>query len=147
MIFFRKYFFKIIVSVFIIAFLVIAPFPLFNKINALNYSFNSEYQLNYSGVLELWNVDTFEGGSVSRTAYLEKRAQEFEKQNKGVFIQVKNITLEQLENNLKNNNIPTIEKTNTTIIIVIIILHKKYKIAVNIIAPIIPSRANNAASI
>ena len=82
MVFFRKFFLKIIISTIIIAFLIISPYPLFSKINKLNYSLNKVYNFNFSGVIELWNVDTFEGGSVSRAAFLEKRAIEFEKKNK-----------------------------------------------------------------
>lgn len=108
MVFFRKFFFKILLSSCIIAFLVICPFSLFAKINELNYSLNSEYKFDFSGVLELWNVDTFEGGSVSRTTFLEKRAIEFEKQNKGIFISVNNLTLEQLKLNLENGKKPHI---------------------------------------
>lgn len=108
MVFFRKFFFKIIFSFVIILFLLISPFTLFPKINSLNYSLNKEYQFDYSGVLELWNVDTFEGGSVSRATFLEKRAIEFEKEYKGIFISVNNITLEQLKLNLENNRKPHI---------------------------------------
>ena len=108
MVFFKHFFVKIILSVVIVSFLIVAPFPLFSKINQLNYSFNGEINLKYSGVLELWNVDTFEGGSVSRTTFLEKRALEFEKQNKGVFISVNNISLEQLKLNLNSGKLPSI---------------------------------------
>lgn len=108
MVFFSKNLFKIITAILIIAFLIISPFPLFSKIHELNYKLNSEYNFNFSGVIELWNVDTFEGGSVSRTTFLEKRAIEFEKQNKGVFISINNLTLEQLKLNLQNNKKPHI---------------------------------------
>ena len=106
MIFFRKFLPKIIVSASIIIFLFIAPFTVFSKLNVLNYSLNKEYKLDYFGVLNLWNVDTFEGGSVSRTVFLEKRALEFEKKNKGVYICVQNISLQQLKLNLNNNKKP-----------------------------------------
>lgn len=108
MAFFRKFFWKILISASIISFLLLSPFWLFTKINKLNYSLNGEYKFEFSGVIELWNVDTFEGGSVSRATYLEKRAIEFEKINKGVFISVSNLTLEQLKLNLKNNKKPHI---------------------------------------
>lgn len=106
--FFRKFFLKIILSGFIIAFLILSPFTLFSKINKLNYSINKEYEFDYQGVLELWNVDTFEGGSVSRATFLEKRAVEFEKEYKGIFISVNNVTFEQLKLNLENNKTPHI---------------------------------------
>jgi len=106
--FFRKFLFKTLFAVLIITFIIVSPFTLFAKINELNYSLNSEYKLDYQGVLELWNVDTFEGGSVSRATFLEKRAIEFEKEHKGIFISVNNITLQQLKLNLENNKKPHI---------------------------------------
>lgn len=106
--FFRKFFFKILFAGVIVTFLLVSPFTLFAKIKELNYSLNSEYKLDFQGVLELWNVDTFEGGSVSRATFLEKRAIEFEKEYKGIFISVNNITLEQLKLNLENNKKPHI---------------------------------------
>ena len=108
MIFLRKNFFKILITIILLTFLIIAPYPLFTKINSLNYNLNSEYKFEYNGVIELWNVDTFEGGSVSRTTFIENRCVEFEKKHKGVLILVKNITLEQLELNLKSNKKPSI---------------------------------------
>lgn len=108
MTFFRLYLPKIIISAIIIAFLILSPFVLFPKIYALNYSFNKEYEFDFQGVLTLWNVDTFEGGSVSRTTFLEKRTLEFEKQNKGVYISIQNISLEQLKLNLNSGKKPNL---------------------------------------
>lgn len=108
MTFFSKFLPKIIISSFIILFLILAPFFVFSKLNLLNYSLNKEYKFDFQGVLTLWNIDTFEGGSVSRTAFLEKRAIEFEKQNKGVYISVENMSLEQLKMNLESNKKPNI---------------------------------------
>lgn len=108
MIFFRKNFIKIIITIIIVSFLIVSPYPLFTKITRLNYSFNKEYEFEFSGVIELWNIDTFEGGSVSRTTFLEKRAVEFEKLHKGTLILVKNISLEQLKLNLENGKNPSL---------------------------------------
>lgn len=108
MIFLRKNFLKILITIIMLVFLIIAPYPLFTKIYALNYNLNNEYKFDYNGVIELWNVDTFEGGSVSRTNFLEKRAVEFEKKNKGALILVKNITVEQLKLNLESNKKPNL---------------------------------------
>ena len=95
-------------SIAIVLFLICSPFTLFTKIQTLNYAINGEYSFSYTGILELWNVDTFEGGSVSRSAWLEKRAIEFEKQNKGTYIVVRNLTPEQLQLNLESGNKPSL---------------------------------------
>ena len=61
---------------------------------------------NQETILELWHVETFEGGTTSREKYLEKRAIEFEKQNKGVFVLVKSVSLSELELSFKENKMP-----------------------------------------
>jgi len=72
------------------------PLFVFDKI-----SFDSGIQpLTYKGVLVLWHVDTFEGGSGSRAEFLKSRAIEFEKQNKGVLISVQSYTPQQVEQKL-----------------------------------------------
>lgn len=103
-----KFIIKTALSVVIIIFLISSPFTLFSKIQTLNYQINGEYNFSYTGILELWNVDTFEGGSVSRTSWLEKRAIEFERQNKGTYIVVRNLTPEQLKLNLESGNTPSL---------------------------------------
>ena len=57
----------------------------------------------YKGVLELWNVEAFEGGIGSREAWLTNKAAKFENANTGLFIHVTTLTVEQLEAKLKNN--------------------------------------------
>ena len=47
-------------------------------------------------ILTLWHVDSFEGGVGSRADWLKKRALEFEKTHKGVYIDVVKLTYEQL---------------------------------------------------
>lgn len=61
---------------------------------------------SYQGILKLWNVDTFEGGSGSRSEYLEKICVNFEKKNKGVFIKVENLTVDQMIANISIGEFP-----------------------------------------
>ena len=58
-------------------------------------------------IIQIWNVDTFEGGSISRASFLEKRATEFEKINQGKFFIVKNLTPEQAINKINNGELPS----------------------------------------
>ncbi|MDR0850665.1 MAG: hypothetical protein LBN07_04280 [Christensenellaceae bacterium] len=50
-------------------------------------------------ILELLHIESFEGGSGSRAEYLRKIARDFNKQNPSKFINVKTMTIEQLELN------------------------------------------------
>lgn len=56
--------------------------------------------------LELWNVDTFEGGRASRAAFLERQAIAFEAVHNNIFIVVYNLTPEQAQIQMENNILP-----------------------------------------
>lgn len=49
-------------------------------------------QAGYKGVIELWNVEAFEGGSGSRGSWLISRSAKFEQQNSGLFVHVTTLT-------------------------------------------------------
>lgn len=98
--------FKFGISALLICFIFFAPIWIFPTIFATQNQINKNTTFDYLGILELWNVDTFEGGSVSRTSWLEKRAIEFESEHRGTFVVVENITPEQLVLNLENGNLP-----------------------------------------
>lgn len=97
---------KTIFSVLIVIFLFVGPSFLFNP-SLYKISVDKIFSTpNSSTVLELWHVETFEGGSFSRAKFLQNRAIDFNKQTQGKFIIVKNFTLEQLQLNLSKNNHP-----------------------------------------
>ncbi len=97
---------KTIFSVLIIIFLFVGPNFIFNP-SLYKISVDKIFSTpNNSVVLELWHIETFEGGSFSRAKFLQNRAVDFNKQNQGKFIIVKTLTLEQLQLNLSNNNHP-----------------------------------------
>ena len=56
----------------------------------------TEQPLSYQGVVEMWNVESFEGGVGSREAWLINRAAKFEAANKGLFVHITTLTVEQL---------------------------------------------------
>ena len=97
---------NIIFSSLVVIYLFIAPTTIFVKLKVKQNNVNRQINLECSGILELWNVDTFEGGSVSRKTWLNSRAIEFENQNKGLFIVVRDITPKQLELNLTSGIAP-----------------------------------------
>ncbi len=57
-------------------------------------------------VVSVWNVDTFEGGKGSRTAFLKKIARKVEKQRAGVYFLVTNYTIEGAEAAAAQGNAP-----------------------------------------
>lgn len=44
------------------------------------------------GIVRLWNIDTFEGGKGSRTAFLNRVSAAYEKKHEGVYIMVSSYT-------------------------------------------------------
>lgn len=63
---------------------------------------------SYNGMIEVWNIDSFESGIKSKQSHLEKMAKKFQKRNKGVFVMVRNLTLGECLNSLKNGVSPDI---------------------------------------
>lgn len=62
----------------------------------------------FQGVLTIWNVDTFESGSQSKSVMVERVAENFSKSNKGVYFLVKNLSVEELVQNLITGTSPDI---------------------------------------
>lgn len=73
-----------------------------NMPNPLGYAENS----NESVILELWNIDTFEGGSLSKNDFLQKKAMQFKQQNNQVYIITKNLNYDKAKSLLENNQKP-----------------------------------------
>lgn len=104
---FNKKILKIAFCAIAIFFLLFSPSIIFNK---RNYELNLNEYLNLSNsqkiVLNMWHVESFEGGTNSMGKYLERQVVKFNKQNSNCFISVKTMTEEQLYLNLKENKYP-----------------------------------------
>ena len=92
---FKKY----ISGILFVVFMAYVPLFVFDKLDA-----KGEGGGSYAGVLNLWHIETFEGGRGSRAEFLKKRAIEFESKNKGVFVSVQTYTLQQVEEKLKQGD-------------------------------------------
>lgn len=82
--------------VLLVIFLIFSPaylLPLL-QMDILQDELDSRRESSFHGVITLWQIDAFEGGTGSRTAWLNKRAAEFERKYNGVFIVVRSITPE-----------------------------------------------------
>jgi len=100
---FVKFFFCFIC----VFFLIISPFYIFNEKNyelKLNEYFNLENSTKV--VLTLYNIETFEGGTNSRTKFLQQQALNFNKKQNNCFVVVKTLSPDQLALNIRNNNLP-----------------------------------------
>lgn len=83
--------FRPIFMVFLIFSLVFTIFVGKGKISQNKITENAS---NYKGILSLWHIDGFEGGSGSRRQFLMWVSRQFEKQNQDVLVMVSNHTNE-----------------------------------------------------
>ena len=104
---FNKKVLKILFCILSILFLIVSPSYIFN-IN--NYKINLNEYLNLQNkqkvVLDLWHIETFEGGSNSRSKFLEKQAIKFNKENNNCYISISTLNDYQLFENLSKNKVP-----------------------------------------
>lgn len=97
---------KFALSILVVGYLVFAPNFVLKKTILKQDALINTNKSTYYGVVDMWHIESFEGGSASRSSWLEKRAQEFEKQNKGVFIAISTMTQETAKLNIKNGKLP-----------------------------------------
>lgn len=73
-------------------------------------SIGKEYELpspsEYSDIITLWHIDSFEGGTGSRKQYLMKVAREFEKNNSGILVMPVSHTINSANLAIKNGEFP-----------------------------------------
>lgn len=95
---------------FIIAFFLIISIPKMS--NGINDNLDKIYgnfvgeKSNYHGIIEIWNIDTFESGSASKTSFLNVAAKDFQKKYKGAYVLVRNISEQECENMLAQGQKP-----------------------------------------
>jgi len=89
----------------VVAFLMIAPYFLLPQINSARNEWLKNAP-NDAIFLELWEIDTFEGGSASRARFLEKRAFEYQTKSKNAYVIVRTVELEQAKNLLSQGARP-----------------------------------------
>ena len=105
---FLFWFFKVGLSALLIIFLCVAPFSVFPSLSKKQGEINKSEVFEYQGILELWHVETFEGGSVSRATFLEREAYIFEKEHKGTYISIQTMSPEQFCLNISLGKTPNI---------------------------------------
>ncbi len=64
--------------------------------------------LEYKGIITIWQIDGFEGGSGSRKQFLLSMAREFEKQNQGVLVMVINHSFTSAQQNISEGIYPDV---------------------------------------
>ena len=91
-----KTFLRALLSVILILTVIILPQKLYSRLNEdelLNEMYRRR-EAYYYGVINLWQVDSFEGGTGSRTNWLKSIVGGFEKKHNGVYVNVESVTPE-----------------------------------------------------
>ena len=100
--FFIRYVFKIFVAAGIVLFVISFPvfYFCFNLQNPLDKVF---FTSSADIILEMWHIESFEGGNLGRKAFLDKVFRLFQTQNLGVFISLKTMSVDEYLINIQSN--------------------------------------------
>ncbi len=98
-----SYFIKAFLSVCLIVAVIVVPASLYEELNTdkITDEMYRRREKYYYGVIDFWQIDSFEGGTGSRTNFLKEITKKFEKQNNGVFVNIESITAEKAEKLIK----------------------------------------------
>lgn len=105
---FFDWFLKVGTSVLLVLFVIFSHFSILPSILIAQSEVNKKENFEYQGILELWHIETFEGGSQNRGKFLEKIARSFESMHRGTYVVVLTMSLEQFELNYSAGKMPNI---------------------------------------
>lgn len=88
----KKKWTKAVAVILLCAFMLAAPFVVLPNLPRSDLFVAGA---RFEGILELWHIESFEGGVGSRAGWLKRRSAAFEKQNKGCLVNVTVLTAEQ----------------------------------------------------
>ena len=99
---------RLILSLFVVVLIVMLPTVKLRADNNLELIYRSFLgkKSDYLGFIEIWNIDTFESGGDSKYEILLSVAKEYQKENKGTYVIVRNITESECKNMLAKGQIP-----------------------------------------
>lgn len=103
-----KVLFRFVVLVFVGLMFVYLPaihLKQYDEISLIYRTFIGE-KSEYQGMIEVWNIDSFEAGNISKTSILESRAKAFQTQHKGLYFMIRNVTENECFNMLKSGQKP-----------------------------------------
>lgn len=85
---------SLVLSIFVLILIVTLPYIGINDSEELHNIFSVFMgdKPEFQGIIEVWNIDSFDGGSASKSSFLNSTSKEFEKKYKGVYVMVKDLT-------------------------------------------------------
>ncbi len=105
---FKNVMFRVFVLALAVIFVSFVPKLSFDAGDDLKYIYGSfiGQKSSYNGMIEIWNVDSFESGLKPKFSYLEEMAKRFQKKYKGVYVMLRNLTIGECENLIKAGTKP-----------------------------------------
>lgn len=102
--------FRVLSLVFAILLVFVVPTLSFLMGDEMTYIYSTFIgtKSEFNGIIEVWNIDSFESGTASKTSYIENVALDFQNSNKGAFILVRNLTKGECLNLLNSGQIPDV---------------------------------------
>lgn len=100
---------KILPYVFLAAVLILVPILVFP---CLKKSEQTPKQ-DYSGLVNMWHIENFEGGSFNRYQYLLRQMIELEKKHKGLLVSIKTLTATEARNLVDQGHLPDLVSFGT----------------------------------
>ena len=104
----RSVFFRFLCLVLVVIsiFVIPARSEIINDNMARIYSYFVGEKSKFNGLIEIWNIDSFESGSLSKEAILNFAASEFQKKVRGCYVLVRNISEQECLNMLSQGQKP-----------------------------------------
>ena len=99
---------RAIIFIFVVVLIVCLPSVNIIQNNELNkiYSVFLGSKSKYQGIIEIWNIDSFEGGTKSKTELLNEISKQFQKENKGLYFLVRNLSESECVNLMSAGELP-----------------------------------------
>lgn len=106
----KHIFFRVLVLLIASAFLFVVSKVNFDCGDDLKYIYGSfiGQKSPYTGIIEVWNIDSFESGIKSKCSFLEEQAKKFQRRYKGVSVLVRSLTENECLNSLRTGDCPDI---------------------------------------
>lgn len=101
---------RTLVLALVVVLICLIPFVKVNSDDEMSMIFNAFVgnRSSYQGMIVVWNIDTFESGTATKSNYLNSVARRFEKNNKGTYVLVRNLTENECLNLLEKGEVPDV---------------------------------------
>lgn len=105
-----KKLYRVLPYLFLAAVLVFVPIFVFPRVLSKN---EQSPKQKYAGLVSMWHIENFEGGSLNRYQYLLQQMVELEKKHKGLLVNIKTLTVTEAKNLVEQGHLPDLVSFGT----------------------------------